>query len=320
MGFELEIERVVKTILKRSARRVLLQLPEGLKNRGISLAEEIQAKTKATVYVSADPCYGACDLPVHEAAALDIDLIIHYGHAPYSTSRSKKIVYVEGRAKGDVAETVEKAIPLLQGYRNVGLVTTVQHIHHLSKVREMLTSRGFRVKLGKAGGHLRYDGQILGCDCTTSERIRRDVDVYLYIGGGSFHPLGVMLATGKPVVAADPYLNRATDMNDLGRVFLRRRQATIAKAAGAERLGIIVGLKTGQTNTRRAEELKRKLEKLGKTATLLCLREITPEALDNFLAIDAFVNTACPRVGVDDSMNYRKPILTLAEAQRLLEI
>jgi len=320
MDFELETERVVEAVLKRSARRVLLQLPESLKNQGISLAEEIHTRTKATIYVSADPCYGACDLPIHEAEVLNIDLIIHYGHAPYSTAHSEKTVYVEARAKVNITEAVEKAIPLLQGYQNIGLITTVQHIHHISAVSKMLTSRGFRVKLGKAGGHLRHDGQILGCDYTTAERIRGDVDAYLYIGGGVFHPLGVTLVTGKPVVAADPYLNSATRMNDLGRQLRRRRQATIAKAAGAKKLGIIVGLKTGQTNMQVAEEFKRKLEKRGRSVTLLCLREITPEALDNFLAVDAFVNTACPRVGVDDSMNYRKPILTLAEAQRLLEM
>jgi 2-(3-amino-3-carboxypropyl)histidine synthase len=320
MDFKLETERVVKTILKRSARRVLLQFPEGLKNHGIILAEEIQARTKATVYVSADPCYGACDLPFYEADVLDIDLIIHYGHAPYVASPSEKVVYVEGRAQISVSEIVKKAISLLQSYRNIGLVTTVQHIHKLGDAVKMLTLSGFNVKLGKAGGHVRYDGQILGCDYTCSLKIREDVDAYLYIGGGLFHPLGVMLATGKPVIAADPYLNKVTDVSDEGVVLLKKRQATMAKVVGAKELGMIVGVKTGQISLKLAEEFKKKLEKIGKKVTLLCIREITPSALDNFPNIDAFINTACPRVGVDDSMNYRKPILTLTEAQYLLEM
>jgi 2-(3-amino-3-carboxypropyl)histidine synthase len=32
-----------------------------------------------------------------------------------------------------------------------------------------------------------------------------------------------------------------------------------------------------------------------------------------FPTIDAFVNTACPRISLDDSANFRKPILTKTE-------
>ena len=91
MCFDLETERVVKTILERRARRVLLQSPEGIKHQSLSLAEEIHARTKAIVYVSADPCYGACDLPENETEVLGIDLIIHYGHTPYFKIKPKKV-------------------------------------------------------------------------------------------------------------------------------------------------------------------------------------------------------------------------------------
>jgi 2-(3-amino-3-carboxypropyl)histidine synthase len=33
-----------------------------------------------------------------------------------------------------------------------------------------------------------------------------------------------------------------------------------------------------------------------------------------FPSIDAFVNTACPRISLDDAARFRKPILTVNEA------
>ncbi|MFQ5998009.1 MAG: diphthamide synthesis protein, partial [Candidatus Bathyarchaeia archaeon] len=62
------------------------------------------------------------------------------------------------------------------------------------------------------------------------------------------------------------------------------------------------------------EELKRKFIEKGKSVTLLSLREVTPEALNNFPNIEAFVNISCPRIGMDDSERFPKPILNPQEA------
>jgi 2-(3-amino-3-carboxypropyl)histidine synthase len=79
-GFDFEEERIKQEIAKLGAKRVLLQLPEGLKPEGPRLAKIIEG-TGALPIISADPCYGACDLATAEAERLGIDLIIHFGHA-----------------------------------------------------------------------------------------------------------------------------------------------------------------------------------------------------------------------------------------------
>ncbi len=50
-----------------------------------------------------------------------------------------------------------------------------------------------------------------------------------------------------------------------------------------------------------------------KTAVLLYTDEVLPEKLMDFTGIDAFVDTACPRLALDDPERFPKPILTRDE-------
>ena len=78
-NFDFEEERIKQEIAKRGARFVLLQMPEGLKPEAPRLAKIIE-KAGALSIISADPCYGACDLAIAEAKSLGIDLVVHFGH------------------------------------------------------------------------------------------------------------------------------------------------------------------------------------------------------------------------------------------------
>jgi 2-(3-amino-3-carboxypropyl)histidine synthase len=40
--------------------------------------------------------------------------------------------------------------------------------------------------------------------------------------------------------------------------------------------------------------------------------------LIDFYPVDAFVNTACPRIAIDDSVRYAKPLLTPFELEVVL--
>jgi 2-(3-amino-3-carboxypropyl)histidine synthase len=72
-------------------------------------------------------------------------------------------------------------------------------------------------------------------------------------------------------------------------------------------------LKPGQKRLDDALKIKELAEKNGKTAYLLAVREIIPEALLEFPSIDAYVNTACPRISLDASGKFPKPVLTVNE-------
>ncbi|MEW6505967.1 MAG: diphthamide biosynthesis enzyme Dph2 [Chloroflexota bacterium] len=311
-NFDLEEEKVKQEIQKRGVKRVLIQLPEGLKPEAPRLARLIE-KAGALAFVSADPCYGACDLAMSEAESLNVDLIVHYGHSKLIRHERVPTVYVEARATVSVEKAVAKASLLVKEWRKIGLVTTVQHIQTLDRVKELLLEAGKVVAIGDAG-KLGYSGQVIGCEYSNAISIAKDVDGFLFVGGGKFHALGVALATSKPTIAADPYENRAFSVDEEAAKIVKQRWACIEEATQVKSFAVLVGLKPGQNRLEQAVALKEKLEKSGKTAFLFAVREVTPEVLLEFPTIDAYVNTACPRISVDDASRFRKPVLTVNEA------
>jgi len=316
--FNLEEERLREEIVRRGAKRVLLQLPEGLKAEGPRLAAIVEG-AGALAIVSADPCYGACDLATPDAETLDVDLLAHYGHSKAMEEGGRiPTIYIEARAKVSVETAVREAIPLLDDYRSIGLATTAQHVHNLNEVRDLFHKVGKRVVVGEPSGWAKYAGQVVGCDYSAAEAVSDGVEAFLFVGGGKFHALGVALATGKPTVVADPYEQRAYFVEEEVRRVLKQRWASIHEAKGAESFGVLIGLKPGQKRMEEALRIKEKLEKGGRKATLFALREVVPEALMEFPQIEAFVNTACPRVALDDASRFSKPILTYKETLVML--
>jgi len=318
-NFNLEEERLREEIIRRGAKRVLLQLPEGLKAEGPRLAATVEG-TGALAVVSADPCYGACDLATLDAETLGVDLLVHYGHSKIMEEGGRiPTIYIEARAKVSVEAAVREAIPLLDDYGNIGLVTTVQHVHTLNEVRDLLHKAGKRVEVGEPSGWGKYAGQVIGCDYSAAESVSGGVEAFLFVGGGKFYALGVALATGKLTVVADPYEQRAYSLDGEVRRILKQRWASIYEAKEVKNFGVLIGLKPGQKRMGEALRIKEKLEKDGRKASLLALREVTPEALLEFPQIEAFVNTACPRVGLDDASRFSKPLLTYKETLVMLE-
>jgi len=313
--YEMEKERAAEEIRRLDAKRVLVQLPDGLRPRGLTLARELRERTGAQVILSGDSCYGACDLALAQADAVGADLIIHYGHSPMLRETGTPVLYIEARVDFDVEALVAKARPHLKGWRTVGLVATVQHVHKLEEVAASLRKAGRDAVIGPAGGRVAHDGQILGCDYTAAQGVRDGVDGYLYIGAGEFHPIGLSIATGRPVVKANPYTMTAEPLDDrqVTRTAMKR-MAAIEAAKNATRFAVIVSLKPGQFALETAFTVQARLEAAGREATLIALDEVGLIQLGNFTEAEAYVETACPRIALDGVAGLRAPILTPAEA------
>ena len=122
-----------------------------------------------------------------------------------------------------------------------------------------------------------------------------------FLGGGRFHAIGLALTTQKPTIIADPYEQLVYSINDFTRRITMQRWANISEAKTAKHFGILLSLKPGQMKFKDAKNIKEKLQKKGFSTTLFALREISPRTLMQFPTIDAFVNTACPRLALDDA-------------------
>lgn len=310
--FDFEEERIRQEIKKLEAKSVLIQLPEGLKPHGPRLARVVE-QTGALPIVSADPCYGACDVATVDAESLGVGLIIHYGHARQLKYERVPTIYVEARSTIKVDDVVEKALPLMEKWRKIGLATTVQHVQTLDNAKEILLYAGKTVVIGDAG-KMSYPGQVIGCDYSNAKSIGNDVEAFLFVGGGRFHALGVALSLLKPIIVADPYEKKVYSVDEEAGMILKQRWASIEEAKEAKTFAVLVGLKLGQRRLEEALSIKKKLEKSGKTAYLFAIRDVTPEALMNFPTVDAYVNTACPRLSLDDAPRFQKPIITMNEA------
>ena len=110
-----------------------------------------------------------------------------------------KIMMVEGRYTGEIDLSRINAGMLPE---RIGLITTVQFLDFIDDFKAFLERSKKKVFIGKE--RQKYNAQLLGCDQGAANSIKDDVDAYIYFGTGKFHPLGVVLATGKDVYCYDP--------------------------------------------------------------------------------------------------------------------
>jgi len=82
MDYALEIDRIAYRIKKLKAKRVCIQLPDGLKPKAETIQNEIEKLTGATVLIWAGSCFGACDTP-QGLDRLKVDLLVQFGHSEW---------------------------------------------------------------------------------------------------------------------------------------------------------------------------------------------------------------------------------------------
>ena len=195
---------------------------------------------------------------------------------------------------------------------DTGRTSSHSTYHLLPAYKEKLEAAGFDVVIPTGGERLSFPGQVLGCNYSgDDDRIGH----YLFLGSGDFHPIGLVLHTGKPLAILDPYTTEAREISleHIERI-LRQRFGLITVSQEAQSFGILIGEKPGQMRRSLAMRMKRLLEKHGKKGYLLALEHVGPELID-FYPVDAFVNTACPRIAIDDSVKYDKPLITPYELE-----
>lgn len=311
--YEMDTDKVIRKINKRDAKTVGLQFPEGLKMQAVKIAREIESQTEATVIISGDPCFGACDVSDYKMKG-SVDLIVHYGHTPLPLKYEVPTIFVEAFSKIDVKKDLEKCLEALKEYSKISLVTTTQHLHLLNEIKDYLEDNGKEVVLGSSPSTRK--GQVLGCNFSSIKDL--DAEIFLFIGSGNFHPLGIYLFTKTPVLALDPYNNELREMHDYADRILRIRFARITKAKSAKKWGILVSSKEGQYRMALAKQTKKLLEDSGMEAYIILVDNVNPDILLPYLELDAFIVSACPRIAIDDSQMYKKPLLTPQELEIVL--
>ncbi len=222
-----------------------------------------------------------------------------------------KTLFLEAHVKLDLALTKEQ---LQQLPKELGICTTVQFIDSLSSLIKQLEKASITIHLLK-GKHTQYPGQILGC-----EYLDYNVPAFLYIGDGIFHPQALAIKNKKPIYCYNPYTKHITffDRKDIDKA-IKQHKAAIALFLTAKNIGILVSTKPGQQFFKKSMQLKEKLEQKGKKASVFLTNTLDFTQMNNFPFIDCWVNSACPRIGIDDKNKVDKPLVNLEDVLPLLE-
>ncbi|VVB99231.1 2-(3-amino-3-carboxypropyl)histidine synthase [uncultured archaeon] len=299
----------------KGAKTCIVQIPEGLKARAKWISDELSQACE-NVFVKMDPCFGACDLPLQDLNALNADAIIHIGHE--AIHRPKNIFYAPLRYEITDAELEKicgKLVKELQKRKmdSIALVANAQFIHALPELRKILFRSGIQSNIGKGTQRVCGEGQILGCNYSAVKAVQPSVDANVYFGDGMFHPLGLLYGTKKPVIVVNPLHGTVEEIPEKTRdTFMRRRFAAIAKASEARSFGIVVSAKSGQRQKEKALELRKAVERQGRKAYLF-EADYVNENYFTGSGVDCLVITACNRIVIDDSQNWKTIIINPTE-------
>ncbi|MBD3318901.1 hypothetical protein GF342_03245 [Candidatus Woesearchaeota archaeon] len=178
--------------------------------------------------------------------------------------------------------------------KRIGLFTTIQFLKQLPK---------WKKQIEEAGKTVTVLGQTLGCRADAA--LTADVDCFLFVGSGQFHPLQVAYMTAKPVYCYHPISKGffPIEKEDIEKHHTRRK-VNIMKFLHAEKVGILVSTKIGQNDNKinkYSVELKMKgvhelLERGDKQYYVFAFDTLSPSLLEDFPFIDCWVNVACSRI------------------------
>jgi 2-(3-amino-3-carboxypropyl)histidine synthase len=292
-------------------RRIILQVPAGLVRNSHDLAARMRQEVGLPVSLATRACFGACDFPSHdEAPSADVAVVL--GHAPIpNVAPVRPTYFVEMREPGGDPATLAATVAAGGVPRRLGIVMSVQHLDLLEPLQAALAKLGFETRVGQGDRRLMYAAQALGCNYTGAEAVASEVEGFLFVGTGRFHPLGLAFAVDRPVWSLDPLQNLLEPPIDRASL-VGRRQLLVASVRDARRWGILASTFAGQSRSGMALSLQERARARGRDAEILVFDRLDPRDLEG-RALDAYVNTACPRIALDDSANYPRPVLTPPE-------
>lgn len=321
-NYNLEVHKCVWRIRSSNAKRVALQLPEGLLMYALVLSDIFTTIGGADhCFVLGDVTYGACCVDDLSASALGVDLLIHYGHSclvPVDTTTIPCLyVFVDILIDVDLFVSTLK-LNLLQEYSNIVLVGTIQFATAIRAAKPELEKLGFNVLIPQAKPL--SAGEVLGC---TAPRVPVDYSsdeqtVSVFVADGRFHLEAFMIANpGIKTFRYDPYIRKLfLEEYDQRGMRESRKNAVLKVKEQAKSWGIVLGTLGRQGNPRILQRLEKKMKEKGFTYTMVLMSEISPERLALFEdSVDAWIQIACPRLSIDWGDAFHKTLLTPFEAE-----
>ncbi|KAB5582610.1 putative diphthamide synthesis protein-domain-containing protein [Coniochaeta sp. 2T2.1] len=322
-NYSFEVPKTIHRIRTLGAKRVALQMPEGLLLFATTISDILTEFCPGIeTLIMGDVTYGACCIDDHTARAMGCDLLVHYAHScliPVDVTKIKTL-YVFVDISIDTTHLLSTLEHNFSPGKTIAMVGTIQFNATIHGVKSTLEKAGFRVIVPQIAPLSK--GEILGCTSPNLDQYAGEspVDLILYLGDGRFHLESIMIHNPSvPAYRYDPYSRKLThevyehvEMQDL-------RRAAIKTAKTAKKWGLILGSLGRQGNPHTMALIEKKLKAQGIPFVNLLLSEIFPGKLAMMSDVECWVQVACPRLSIDWGYAFPRPLLTPYEALIALE-
>ena len=324
--YNFEVHKTIHRLTSHHARRIALQLPEGLLAYACLLSDLLERWAGVECCVLGDVTYGACCVDDFGAAALGCDFLVHYGHSclvPVDVTEAEtgvRAMYVFVDIAIDcqhLARTLQHNFPTAH---SLTLFSTIQFAASLQHAAPLLAAHFPSVSIPQCRPLSK--GEVLGCtspplDITTQCDERTPI---VFVADGRFHLESLMIH--NPHIAHfyqyDPYSRRLTK-ESYGHADMHRLRAhAIEQTKAAQHFGLVLGTLGRQG----APHLLHRLASLvsappaARRHTVFLISELSPARVALLpAAVDCFVQVACPRLSVDWGHEYGRPLLNTYEAE-----
>ncbi|KAI0974840.1 putative diphthamide synthesis protein-domain-containing protein [Xylaria arbuscula] len=314
-NYSFEIPKTIHRIRSAGAKKVALQMPEGLLLFATTISDILtQFCPGIETLIMGDVTYGACCIDDYTARALGCDLLVHYAHScliPVDVTKIK-VLYVFVDISIDTAHLLATMERNFAPLKTIAIVGTIQFNATIHGVRSALEKAGFKVLIPQIAPLSK--GEILGC---TSPRLpdTENVDLILYLGDGRFHLESIMIHNPEiPAYRYDPYSRKLTRETYGHQEMQSLRKDAVQTAKKAKKWGLILGSLGRQGNPHTMTLIEEKLKSMGIPWVNLLLSEIFPGKLAMMSDVECWVQVACPRLSIDWGYAFPRPLLTPYEA------
>jgi 2-(3-amino-3-carboxypropyl)histidine synthase len=292
---------------------VALQMPEGLLMYACIIADIIKRFASCSTIIMGDVTYGACCVDDFTADKLGAQFMIHFGHSCLVPINVTKVptLYVFVEIQFDISHLCEVIRDNFNKDDRLVLMGTIQFTNMAYSVLDKLKDEFIYLTISQAKPL--SAGETLGC---TSPVLPADTSALVFVADGRFHLESVMIQ--NPLIPAfryDPYAKTMThETYDVDTMKATRLQS-INTAKNCKVFGLILGTLGRQGSPGIFNRLQKLLTDQGKVVIPFLMAEINPEKLAKITAVEAWVQVACPRLSIDWSGGFSKPILTPYELE-----
>ena len=193
-----------------------------------------------------------------------------------------KTLFISALSKTSLEESklnsLSKKLP-----KNIAITYSIQYLELAKEIKSIL----------EKNHNITLFSQVLGC---SKLKFPKETDGILLVSNGKFHATSLAYESSLPTYLYDNGKFTKIKESEIAD-FKRNEKVAYMKYLHAERIGIIVSTKPGQQRLSQARKFKKNLK--DKKSYIFISNNIDVNEFENFPDIKSWVNTACPRMDLN---------------------